>query len=473
MDREHNYYRLFQEFLSVTRDGFIIVDPDGVIIDINQHYCDFLGKSREQVIGRPIGEVISTTSMYDVLKEHRRGDIDEHVYMQPYNETDNSNRVKTYAIANRFCYYDEDHRLLGAAAQMSFKEQALSMANSVMMEELNFYKKEYQKSDGMRGFDSILGSGPGMKKLKEKAARIAGKDFPVLITGETGTGKELFAKAIHAESSRRDKPIISINCAAIPADLLESELFGYEEGAFTGAKRGGKIGKFQLADKGTLFLDEIGDMPLPLQAKLLRVLQEHEIDPVGGSRPVPIDIRVIAATRRNLTEMIQKGEFREDLYYRLNVINLEMIPLRERPEDILLFAENTLDRLNRRYKTSIILSDAVKRRLQLYSWPGNVRELNNVITGAYASCDSSVIDEVDLPTKLISTSRMHSVDGSTKRLPDIVADYEAAIIRDCLRRHGQNCREAAQELGIDRSLLYRKMKKYGIVLRKTLDTEGT
>ena len=163
---------------------------------------------------------------------------------------------------------------------------------------------------------------------------MARKDFPVLITGETGTGKELFAQAIHRESSRRKKPIISINCASIPSELLESELFGYDEGAFTGAKKGGKIGKFQLADGGTIFLDEIGDLPLVLQAKLLRVLQEHEIEKVGGGKPIPIDVRFISATRQNLAEMVERGEFREDLYYRLNVFPLFIPPLRERKEDI-------------------------------------------------------------------------------------------------------------------------------------------
>lgn len=272
------------------------------------------------------------------------------------------------------------------------------------------------------------------------------------------------------ESQRRDKPIISINCAAIPADLLESELFGYEEGAFTGARKGGKIGKFQLAEGGTLFLDEIGDMALNLQAKLLRVLQEHEIERVGGTKTIPINVRIVAATRQNLPEMIANGTFREDLYYRLNVINLEMVPLRERPEDILLYANHTLEELNQQYKTNTILSDGVKRRLREYRWPGNVRELVNVITSAYASCDTMMIDEMDLPTRLITKSRSRT-DHPPLRLPDMIAEYEAAIIRDTLRRNGQNCRATAQELGIDRSLLYRKMRKAGIVVEKVLASD--
>lgn len=183
--------------------------------------------------------------------------------------------------------------------------------------------------------------------------------------------------------------------------MLESELFGYDEGAFTGAKKGGKIGKFQLADGGTIFLDEIGDLPLVLQAKLLRVLQEHEIEKVGGGKPIPIDVRFISATRQNLAEMVERGEFREDLYYRLNVVNIETLPLREHPADILLYANHVLNALNAKYKTGHLLSDRVKYLLMCYKWPGNVRELINVITSAYATCDSYVIEEMDLCLCLI------------------------------------------------------------------------
>ena len=369
-------------------------------------------------------------------------------------------------MCNRFCFFAGDGTLLGAAAQISFKERTAAMAYGLMEQELQYYKEAYQNQSAPAvGLKQIIGNSPQMEELKRKTQKIARRDFPVLITGETGTGKEMFAKAIHLESARRDKPIISINCAAIPAELLESELFGYEPGAFTGASRSGKLGRFQLAEGGTVFLDEIGDMPLPLQAKLLRVLQERELERVGGGMPVPIDVRIVAATRRDLPDMIRCGTFREDLYYRLNVINLEMIPLREHPEDIPLYISHTLERLNREYRTDILLSDAAKRRLQEYRWPGNVRELMNVITSAYASCDLLLIDEMDLPTKLLSKPR----PAGARRLPDMVAEYEAAVIRDALRRHNQNIPAAARELGIDRSLLYRKMQKAGITIKRVLE----
>ena len=217
---EHEYYCFLKEFWKVTNDGFIIVDPNGVIVDINETYCEFLGKTREQVLGKPIGEVISTTSMYDVLSSARDGD--DNVYLQPYGENDNASNVETHAVANRFCFFNEQGELLGAAAQMSFKERAAAMAYSIATEELNYYKRAYEESsEEDSGFSKILGNSEAMQKLKEKAMRVARKDFPVLITGETGTGKELFAQAIHRESSRRKKPIISINCASIPSDCLD------------------------------------------------------------------------------------------------------------------------------------------------------------------------------------------------------------------------------------------------------------
>lgn len=467
MNEDRRYHLLFDEFMRATNDGFIVVDKEGIVTDINEKYCIFLGKKHDEIIGRPIRDIISTTKMYDVLKAHSRGDGPAGVYLHHYGINDNQNNVDTFAVGNRFCFFGDDGEVLGAAAQVSFKERVAAMGYYLIEQELNYLKTGELDSDpDHEAFDRIMGTSQQMQALKEKARKIAKRDFSVLITGETGTGKELFAKALHMESNRRDKPLISINCAAIPPDLLESELFGYEGGAFTGARKGGKLGKFELADGGTIFLDEIGDMALPLQAKLLRVLQEREIERVGGGMPIPIDVRIISATRRDLQKMVSEGSFREDLFYRLSVINLETIPLRDRREDILLYATNTLNQLNQQYKTEVMMSDGVKRRLQEYSWPGNVRELINVITSAYASCDVLMIDETDLPLKYI----MHSSGSGSaqKRLSERMDDYEATLIRDALRRNNQNCRQAAEELGIERSLMYKKMRRLGISIQKVL-----
>ena len=295
----------------------------------------------------------------------------------------------------------------------------------------------------------------------------------MLLTGETGTGKEVFANAIHNASDRRDKPMISINCAAIPGELLESELFGYEEGSFTGAKKGGKKGKIELANEGTLFLDEIGDMPLSMQAKLLRVLQEKEIEKIGGYKTIPVDIRIIAATRKNLEEMIEQGLFREDLYYRLTEINIEMPPLRKRKSDIPILAKHFLDRLNREYKSSIILSKEVLECFEGYMWPGNIRELDNVIKSAYASCDSFRIKLIDLPSKMVASHRVSEESrDETKRLAGLMEEYEKNIITEELRKYSWNCKKAADELGIHKSLLYKKIAKYGIDLNRERYSDG-
>ena len=279
----------------------------------------------------------------------------------------------------------------------------------------------------------------------------------------------MIAKAIHLDSPRSEGPFICVNCGAIPDNLLESELFGYEEGAFTGAKKGGKIGKFELANHGTLFLDEIGDMPFTLQVKILRALQEHEIERVGGSITTHVDVRVISATRRNLVEMMSEGTFREDLYYRIAVINLEAVPLRQRPGDILLYARHCLDELNKKYKTEIILSDSVEKYLIKYWWPGNVRELQNVIMSAYASCDDFMIGPTNLPSKITTYYHFDSSHNTTlSRLSDTVAAYEASIIREGLKRNNYNVKATAEELGVERSLLYKKMKRLRITIERSL-----
>lgn len=471
MTEDHRCRLIFEEFLDKTEDGFIVVDQDGIITDINQNYCDFLAKDRKNLLGKPIGSVITTTSMYDVLAKRHRGDGSQGVYIQPYCAGETRDATEAYAVANRFCIFDEDGQLIGAAAHMKFRQRAMDTAKEIAELELKYYKEAYQNNiSGFGGFQGLIGKDPKLLELKRLGIQAAKTDFPVLITGETGTGKEVFAKAIHLESERRDGPFIAINCGAIPDNLLESELFGYEEGAFTGAKRGGKPGKFQLANGGTLFLDEIGDMPFPLQVKLLRVLQDAQVERVGGESPIHVDVRIVAATRQDLQTMMKAGTFREDLYYRLAVINIEMIPLRDRPMDILLHANCYLSELNRKYKTSIILSDRVKKCLRAYSWPGNVRELQNVLAGAYASCDKVIIDLENLPIKVSSPSRGTGMEPELQggRLSDAVSAYEAKMIRNSLQRNGQNVRAAAEELGIERSFLYRKMKRLNIGIQRVL-----
>ena len=299
-------------------------------------------------------------------------------------------------------------------------------------------------------------------EIKTLAQKAAATDFSVLLTGETGTGKEVFANAIHHASERRNKPFIRINCAAIPTELLEAELFGYEEGSFTGARKGGKKGKFELADEGTLFLDEIGDMPLTMQAKLLRVLQEKEIEKVGGEHPISVDVRVIAATNQNLELRIKDKSFRHDLFYRLNVIQLRIPSLQERGEDISLLAEYFLRQLNERYGKEVKLTQETEKLLVAYAWPGNIRELRNVIERAYSMVDDDVITPAHLAGNILGRGKFSSGASNGRTLDDLMGEVEKDILLAILRQNGNNYRLTAKKLGINRSTLYKKLEKYQI-----------
>lgn len=318
----------------------------------------------------------------------------------------------------------------------------------------------------MTDFDDIVGESFILSKTKETAKRVALQNSTVLIYGESGTGKELFARAIHNYSKRCRAPFITVNCAAIPDTLLESEIFGYEEGAFTGAKRGGKPGKFLLANGGTLFLDEIGDMPLHLQAKLLRVLQEQTIDPIGGVQSLKVDVRIIAATHQNIEAKVLEGSFRQDLFYRLNVIPLTVPPLRERDSDIRNLAFYFLSKCNDKLEKNVKrIHEVCLGRLLRYNWPGNVRELENVMEYAVNMCDGDEIQCMHLPKQLIetfdATELKESQDSVLPILPLQV--MEKAAIQNALAYYKGDksaIEKAAVALGLSRATLYRKIKFY-------------
>lgn len=306
--------------------------------------------------------------------------------------------------------------------------------------------------------DDILGSSETMARIRDRARVIAASNSTVLITGESGTGKEMLARAIHNLSPRRQYPFVAINCSAIPEALLESELFGYEEGSFTGARKGGKLGKFELADKGTLFLDEIGDMPLFLQVKILRVLQERQIERIGGLQPVPVNVRIITATQRNLEKMMEQGEFRNDLFYRINVIPIYIKPLRERKEDLDMLCRHFLRLYNQQLNKKIEgFTDEFCQRLIEYSWPGNVRELQNTIEYAMNLSPGPLLEVEHLPIKI---RRIHEEENVDKYNLEA---REKEIILSCLKEYGnsvQDKEKAAQALGIGIATLYRKLARY-------------
>lgn len=455
---------IFEQVSSMTDDGFIVVNRKGDVIHINDKYCEFLGTTKDKALGKSIFNIIPNSHMLEVMEKK----YSEECVIQNYilgKEKEKS------AIVSRSYVEDEFGNIIAGVAQVKFRVETLDVAKKLIKEyvELEFYKQEYlDKTNKDFYFDKLVGKSEAFSKIKKIAQKASRTNFSVLITGDTGTGKEVIAKAIHNNSDRKDKPLVTLNCAAIPEELFESELFGYEDGAFTGAKKGGKKGKFFIANNGTIFLDEIGDLPLSMQVKLLRVLQEKEIDPIGSLKPIPINVRVIAATRKDLSKLITTGEFREDLYYRLNVINIEMPNLIERQADILEFADYFLNKLNLEYNTLKTFSSAVKQCLQAYSWPGNIRELDNVIKSAYAINDSSIIELSDLPSKLVTKSSNILDENQNPSLEDLLSTFEKKVILENLKKAHWDCKQVANEFKIHPSVLYKKIKKYNISKKEVL-----
>ncbi|WP_010531787.1 sigma-54 interaction domain-containing protein [Lentibacillus jeotgali] len=431
--------------------GTVIVDSDGNIKFMSKNYCAFLGKEQSQVVGQHVTDVIENTRMHLVAQIGSK-EIADLQFLKG-----------TFVIANRIPIL-ENGTIIGAIGTIIYRDlhEWKSMNDHIqdLLSEYNLYPPEPSKTNGARySLDDLIGISSEIHNLKEKVMLLAKGNISVLIRGESGTGKEIIAHSIHQNSERSDKPFIKVNCGAIPMDLLESELFGYEEGSFTGAKRGGKPGKFQIADGGSIFLDEIGDMPQYLQVKLLRVLQEKEIEPVGATEPKKIDVRVIAATSRSLEELLDEGTFRKDLYYRINAVELYIPPLRERPEDISVIVKHLLKKVTARINKRVVPIDSnVMSLLEQYNWPGNVRELENVIEAAVHLTNNDNITADDLPEYIVRA------EAKERGLKQIVEDTEIMVIEKHLKRFNFDKRKVAGVLGIGYSTLYEKMKKYGIKL---------
>ncbi|MDC0804332.1 sigma 54-interacting transcriptional regulator [Clostridium paraputrificum] len=472
--KEQWYKDIFARVLSMTDDGFIVVNTSGVIIDINDKYCDFLGKERKDIIGQNIQSIIPNTKMLDVMKDKYCEEGAIHHYS-------GGNTKEKSVIVSRSYVENDNGEVVAGVAQVKFRLQSFDVAKKLMSEymELQYYKEQFKDNCG---FDKLIGENRDFIELKKTGVKASKTNFPVLLTGETGTGKEVFARAIHNNSSRSDKPMVSINCAAIPEELLESELFGYDEGAFTGAKKGGKKGKFLVANNGTIFLDEIGDMPLTMQAKLLRVLQESEIEPVGGLKTIKIDVRVISATRKNLSKMVEEGLFREDLYYRLNVIPINLPPLRERKDDI----EAIMMKFASKYSLELgiqlsKIEENVMNMLINYNWPGNIRELENAVEYMMNLVgDDGIIYKDMLPLDILN---YYNINGNVCKNKDIniifeddivggivenqerilsIKELELTYINKLLNKYGRDTKtkkKIAKDLGIGLATLYRKLEE--------------
>ena len=437
-------------------NGIMVTDADGYVTHFNKPYGQFLDLEPAQQIGRHCTEVIENTRMHLVAQTGQA-------------EINQSHLIKGQNMVVQRIPIWENEKVIGVFGQVMFKDVKdvgkLAKTLSLLESKVKLYEEELITLRSTRyTFDSIAGKSEILANLKQEALRASTNHFPVLITGESGTGKELFAQAIHHASARRVNPFVRINCAAIPRDLLESELFGYEKGAFTGARKSGKPGKFELARRGTVFLDEIGDLPLEMQPKLLRVIEDKEFERVGGTKLIQSDFRIIAATNRNLDDMINAGDFRKDLFYRLSVIPLKIPPLRERKSDIVPVARYLLGQMAQDANLPAIKIDReVDKAFKKYGWPGNVRELSNVLERAMSAIEGDTICLQDLPFYL-QRSRKGASGGNQSSLKDVQARTEKEAIRYALEESHNNKAGAARVLGIHRTLLYKKMKKYNLPL---------
>ena len=463
------------DWLDAVDNTICIYDKESFLLYANESYCrHFNIANREDAIGLHIynltaqaGIQITATKtrsnnlkMMDVLKNGKKI-LDWEIMITPENLPGNANSI----INNMYPYKTADGNIEGLVEISSMQNINLDETRKILG-----MSPEYT-------FDSIVGESPAMLSVKKEAMEYSDNPYNLLIVGESGVGKELFAQAVHNYSSRRNGPFIAINCASLPENLIESELFGYVGGAFTGASKNGQAGKFELADGGTLFLDEIGEMPIQFQPKLLRVLETRTVMRIGGSVSKSIDVRVIAATNRNLPRMIEEGFFREDLYYRLQVLNILIPPLRNRREDALLlmntFLKQTAESTGDEVKS---LSPEAEQYLLHYHWPGNVRELRNVayrlsllskgetispedIESAIHSGEFSLDQEVALPAVSAEAS---DPQARLDEMRDAVDNAYAAMIREALSLAGGKKQKAADLLQIDRKTLYRMIKKYNV-----------
>lgn len=432
--------------------GAFICDTEGIIRFINAAYAKYLGLHPEDALGRHITELIPTSGIPAVLQSRQ-------VELRQLRRLPNGATL----IVNRVPLFDKQGEFIGVLSMTLFDtaDQVQDLLNHVssLDNTINSFQRRIKSAlASPYTIESIVGSSHSIMEFKKFLLRYAATDAAVLIQGETGSGKELAAGAIHTASARAEGPFVGINCAAIPRELFESEVFGYAAGAFSGARREGSVGKIEVAHKGTLFLDEVGDLPLQIQAKLLRVLEEKRIVRLGSSRPRDVDFRLVAATNRDLKAMIAAGTFREDLYYRINGMRLNMPPLRERREDIPLLIQHFLSHISEHV---VACDDAAMQALVAYSWPGNIRELRNVVGRALSLCRDGRITTADLPPELSHPS-LRMTMSPKGQLRAMAQKTEAHILHMTLCAHNWNVAATARALGISRAGLYAKMRCLGI-----------
>jgi PAS domain S-box-containing protein len=433
----------FYAIMESISEGLLSIDSNGKITDINHYARNLMNVKQEDVLGKPLNLIFGGhAKKIERVLNKGVGFSDDEMILETY-------RGNMRCLVNTLPIMDENEKPAGVVVTFREIRQVHNLVNKMIGAEARFT------------FNDILGQSTQLEESIHLAKIAAQNNTTVMLYGESGTGKEMFAQAIHNSSARRNGPFVFINCGAIPRELVASELFGYEEGAFTGAKRGGHPGKFELADGGTIFLDEIGDMPLDTQVNLLRVLESRQIIRIGGQKVIPVNVRVIAATNKNLEEEVKAGTFRQDLFYRLNVTPIKIPPLRERKDDIPILIEHFSKKVARQMGKSINRIDEkfVKAMLN-YNWPGNVRELQNVLQQVI-----NLVNDVELTVDYLpesfQTAETKAVDSGVKSALSIEEAEQRTII-NALKVSGGNVSKAARILGIGRNTLYRKMGKYDI-----------
>lgn len=444
---EQEKAQLFKSILDVSRGGIVAVDNNNEITVINPAAEAILGIEAKSSIGVSSQLIIPELNLKEVI-EAKDQVSDLLVKINDRELIINKAPIKIKG------------KILGVAA-------ALEDVTKIQQLEQGIRKNLYSKGlTAQFNLTQVAAKSKIMMETINKAYQFAGTESTILITGESGTGKELFAQGIHNASTRKEGPFVGVNCAALSESLLESELFGYVDGAFTGARKGGKLGLFEMAHGGTLFLDEIGEMPLLLQTRLLRVLQLKEVMRIGGDRVIPINVRIISSTNRDLLKEVQTRRFREDLYYRVNVLSINVPPLRERPEDITYLIATIMDKLISRVGKVVELSAEVKRLLTIYNWPGNVRQLENVLERIIILSKGQVVEEFDfenavpeLRLDLYSRESNYGTSRNSMEITGTLFQMERAIIKRVLEEENGNQTRVAKRLDVDRSTLWRKLKK--------------
>lgn len=430
------YHKAMVESVS---EGIVWIDRDGYVVTMNKSAGRILYCNPQESIGKHVTEVVDyRPAILDVLKTGK-GYIDKEFIM-------NSKRGQIHFVKSAVPIRGENGEIDGVVDVFREIKQVKRLVNKMVGAQARFT------------FNDIIGISKELAEVKRVGLSAARCSSNVLITGESGTGKELFAQAIHNASVRADGPFVAVNCGAIPRELIESEFFGYEEGSFTGAKQGGRPGKFEMASSGTLFLDEIGEMPMDMQVRLLRVLQEKEVTRLGGDKTFPVNVKIIAATNKDLSKEMEEGTFRRDLFWRLNVLVINIPSLNQRSGDIPVLVEHFLNKLSRAHNISYMLDHETLDIINNYSWPGNVRELENVLERAVNLIEGNTIYPRHLPKNMVAKN------GETYSPPNALSmeHVEKKAIFDVIKHSKGNISRAAQILGLSRTTLYSKMKKYGL-----------